>query len=76
MQALGDCTHAVQDPVAAAISQGKQNNTASASAGTVLPSDITCHVPCCWVRSITTGQVSDIISAELCQHYLPALQSL
>lgn len=27
-----DCTHTVQDPVAVVISQGKQNNMASASA--------------------------------------------
>lgn len=27
-----DCTHTTQDPVAVVISQGKQNNTASASA--------------------------------------------
>lgn len=42
-----DCTHNVQDPVAAAISQGKQNNTASARAAAMAIDcaaySITCH---------------------------------
>lgn len=58
----GDCTRSVLDPGAAAISQGKHNTTEP-----YLPCPA---VPCRVVLTEVdpTGQVSDIISAEHCQH--------
>ena len=63
MRELGTAPTPLQDPVAVAISQGKQNNTASASAacrhgpGTVHSSaDVTCHALQCWVLSLPQGR--------------------
>lgn len=67
-----DCTHTVQDPVAVVISQGKQNNTGSASAACChgLGRQSLRYLPRAPALSAgrPAGQVPDIISAEHCQH--------